>query len=175
MTVRRTTVAALLAGAVAVVAALLMLRPAPLVLEGLPKGEVNAAELRTAVVSVLTPGRSARLLLDGRVVDRGTGRVRAPLAGLADGRHVLRVEVDRGALPGTVHASRVVRVDTVPPVVRVRDGRGSSVDVLHLATSDGRDVEVGPDGAFTVPPGALALVAYDDAGNRTDVALVTGR
>ncbi|MCW2605594.1 MAG: hypothetical protein JWO60_287 [Frankiales bacterium] len=175
MTARRVVVLALLLGAVVVGVALVALRPPALALDGLPKGEVNAAELRTAVVSVDTAGRRARLLLDGRVVDRGTGRVQAPLAGLADGGHVLRVEVDRGRLPGRLSASKVLRVDTAPPVVRVQGDRGTSSDVLHLATSDGRDVEVEPDGGFVVPAGAQALVAYDDAGNRTDVAVVTGR
>ena len=173
MTVRLAVVAGLLLAAVLGVAGVVLARPPALVLTGLPKGELNAEELRTTTVSVQAPRRPARLLLDGEVLDEGSdGLLRAPLGPLEDGRHVLVVEVDRRALPGASRARRTLRVDTTPPVVEVDGDRGTSRDVLHLSTPQGRDVEVAPDGTFVVPAGATALVAYDDAGNRTDVRLV---
>lgn len=173
MTVRLAVVAGLLLAAVLGVAALLVSRPPALVLEGLPKGRLNAEDLARTTVTVRTDG-PGRLLLDGEVRDR-TAPLSVPLRGLADGRHVLEVEVDRGRLPGTTSARRVLVVDTTPPVVRVDGARGTTEDVRHLSTPEGQDVEVGPDGAFAVPAGATALVAFDDAGNRTDVVLPTGR
>jgi hypothetical protein len=175
VTARLAVVVGLLLAVVLAGVALLAARPPDLLLEGLPKGELNAADLARTVVTVRTD-RPGRLLLDGRELDHGDGgQLSAALAGLADGRHVLVVEVDRGALPGTTTARRVLRVDTTPPVVRVDGARGTASDVLHLSTPEGRDVEVAADGSFTVPAGATALVAFDDAGNRTDVPLPTGR
>lgn len=172
MTVRPLVVSGLLLAGVVAGVVLLGARPPDLVLTGLPKGELNAQDLRTTVVEVQTPARPARLLLDGRVLDRGSdGTLSAPLGRLEDGRHVLAVEVDRGALPGTTTARRTLRVDTRPPALRLDGRRGVAVDVLHLSTEAGRDVEVAPDGSFEVPPGARALIAYDDAGNRTDLRL----
>jgi hypothetical protein len=175
--VRLPVVAALLLASVAGLGGVLASRPPALSLDGLPKGALNAQELRTTTVRVQTPSRPSRLLVDGRVLDRADdGSLRAPLGALTDGRHVLSVEVDRRGLPGSTTARRVLLVDTVPPVLTVDGQRGTARDVLHLATDDGRDVEVAPDGTFAVPPGARVLTGYDDAGNRTDLALApTGR
>lgn len=174
--IRQLVAGLLVLGAGAATAVALAPRPT-LVLEGLPKGTLNAQELVETQVTVRTPRREARLLLDGRELARSdTGLLTAPLGSLADGRHVLVAEVDRGRLPGTTRASRVVRVDTYGPVLSLRrDGdvfRGQARDVQHLATAEGRDVEVAPDGSFTVPYGVSGeLVAVDDAGNRSVVAL----
>jgi hypothetical protein len=174
---RRLSVAGLLVLAAAAATAFAATPRTPLVLEGLPKGALNARELVETTVTVHTPRRQARLLLDGREIARSdSGVLTAPLGRLPDGRHVLVAEVDRGRLPGTTRASRVVRVDTFGPVLSLRrDGdvfRGHARDVQHLATAEGRDVEVAQDGSFTVPYGLSAsLVAVDDAGNRSVVAL----
>ncbi len=174
MLLRRLAVAGLLL-VVAVLALLLVVvgRGAPLTLDGLPKGALNAADVARTTVSVPTSGR-ARLLLDRREVDRTDGgTLTASLGGLRDGRHVLVVEVDRGLLPGSRRTTTSFEVDTVPPQLVLTGGRGRGEDVLHLSTSDGADVEVALDGSFAVPPGARGLVAVDDAGNQARVP--TGR
>lgn len=166
--------------AVAVLAAVLVTtgRGPALELDGLPKGALNAADVATTTVSVRTPG-PARLLLDRREVDRTDGgRLSARLAGLRDGRHVLVVERDRGLLPGSRRTTTAFVVDTVPPRLELDGDRGRATDVDHLATADGRDVDVAPDGSFTVPAGATGLVAVDDAGNQVRVPVgqpATGR
>ncbi|MCU1692460.1 MAG: hypothetical protein JWM64_1551 [Frankiales bacterium] len=176
---RRLAVAALLL-AVAGLAAVLTATSggSALVLEGLPKGALDAQDVATTTVSVRTEG-AARLLLDRREVARTRGgALTAPLRGLRDGRHVLVVETDRGLLPGARRTSTAFAVDTVPPQLRLAGATGRAEDAVHLATDEGRDVELGPDGSFTLPPGTRGLVAVDDAGNRTVLAVAqpaTGR
>lgn len=178
-------VLAVAAGTVAV--AVPALAKGGVTLDGLARTTFDAAELRTAAVSLRPGGDQARLLIDGKQVVAGkVGTLTARLAGLSEGRHTVVAEVDRGFPRGTAKTSRDFTVDLTPPALTVTPPT-KAVAIKDAVTVTGTvelDATLRADPgvlkrngtAFTIsyptPPASAKVVATDPAGNQT-IRLVT--
>lgn len=149
---------------------------------------LNAAHAKALTMSVTADDTSLlhtlKVTLDGRPVPTHLrdGRLEIEPPPLSEGRHRLSVEGRGGSIPFTSpRASRTFTVDTTAPTLRMAPARAktlrSPVTVRGVAkgaskvTVDGREVDLGDDGAFSTtvqkPPPRIRVVAVDRAGNTT--------
>ena len=163
--------------------------------EGLEDGAFLDADALADMVVTLDVGspdrlEGATLELDGEPVEEpeADGQVITwrPGGELEEGEHALVLRVPRPAI-GDAEFRWDFTVDTTAPELEVeRVSRPVAIDEPTtvrgtaepgtVVTADGRDAEVGDDGAFMVefarpPAGALTVQSVDEAGNVTTVPL----
>ncbi|WP_063795935.1 putative glycoside hydrolase [Peterkaempfera griseoplana] len=158
-----------------------------LTVRGLGRDSVlNAAHAKSLAMSVTADDtsllRTLKVTLDGRTVPtRLVGdRLQIQPPPLAEGRHRLSVEGRGGSIPFTSpRTSRTFTVDTTAPTLRLAPALAptlhSPVTIHGTAKGaskvevDGRQVDLGSDGAFSVtvpnPPPRVQVTARDRAGN----------
>lgn len=156
---------------------------------GLEDGSVLTAERAsglTVEIAIAQRDRieSATLTFDGKAVEEGargpSGFRWVAADNLAAGRHELVLTVPRPVLPASTFRW-AFEVDASPPVLEApatvaSDGMGSKVliagrvDTDAALTANGKEVEVGKDGSFSLryaspPAGSVLLRAEDPAGH----------
>ena len=147
---------------------------------GLDRASLDAAALRTAVVTLDAGGRPSKILIDGKAVARGSnGTLTAALAGLGEGSHVVQAEVDHGFPRGTSTETKTITVDTTAPALKVTVP-SKPVAIKDPVTVSGtveKGARVAATGgtltmngdtftvAYKTPPAGAEVTATDAAGN----------
>jgi hypothetical protein len=147
---------------------------------------LGSKSLATTTVAVTPRGvdaKSVKATIDGRsaaMTEEGGAHV-VSLAGLAEGRHVLKVSAPRSFL-GSATVTRRFTVDSTPPAlsvkapvkpVKIKDAVDvtGTVDKGATVTAEGGELKL--DGTsftvhYTAPPAGAKIVATDLAGNSTE-------
>jgi hypothetical protein len=142
--------------------------------------------LGASTISVAPKGvdaKSVKATIDGKpatLTDKGNDRI-VSLAGLSEGRHVLKVTASKSFL-GSATVTRHFTVDTTPPAlsvkvptkpVKIKDAVDvtGTVDKGAKLTADGGDLKLTGTSFtihYSVPPAGAKVVATDTAGNTTE-------
>jgi hypothetical protein len=149
---------------------------------GLREGALLGTKALEASISVTPKGvkvKSIKATIDGKPATMSGDKV--SLAGLSDGKHVLKVSAPKSFL-GSATVTRRFTVDTTPPslTVKVPTKAVKIKDAVDVTGTVEKDAKVTTDQGdlkvtgttltihYTVPPAGAKVTATDPAGNTTE-------